>query len=85
MNRPSVSIRSRAADRLVAGHVWVYASDVANVNGAEPGSVVTVLDSKGRGVGTTHYSSTSQIALRVLSREIEEIDRDFLAMSMTVS
>jgi len=79
VSRSTVSIRSRAADRLDAGHAWVYASDVANVNNAEPGSVVTVLDSKGRGVGTAHYSSSSQIALRLLSREIEEIDRDFLA------
>src|SRR5262249_52492083 len=34
-------------------------------------------DQRGRPLGTAHYSSTSQIALRLLSRQVEEIGRDF--------
>ena len=36
-----------------------------------------VADPRGRPLGTAHYSSASQIALRMLSRQVEEIGRDF--------
>jgi 23S rRNA (cytosine1962-C5)-methyltransferase len=38
---------------------------------------VKVADSRGRPLGTAHYSSASQIALRMLSPQVEEIGRDF--------
>ena len=44
MSRPSLRIQRRAADRLAAGHVWVYASDVDRPENARPGDTVTVLD-----------------------------------------
>ena len=34
-------------------------------------------DFRGRPLGTAHYSSTSQIALRMLSPQVEEIGREF--------
>jgi len=60
-------INRRAADRLRQGHVWVYLSDIASVS-AEPGSLVGVFDERERRMGTAIYSSTSQIALRIVSR-----------------
>ena len=39
--------------------------------------MVRVLDPRGRLIGVAHYSSTSQIALRLLSSEAETIDRAF--------
>jgi 23S rRNA (cytosine1962-C5)-methyltransferase len=36
-----------------------------------------VVDLKSRPLGTAHYSSSSQIALRLLSRRVEEITREF--------
>ena len=46
-------------------------------DGAAPGAAVKVVDAHGRPLGTAHYSSSSQIALRMLSRQVEEIGRDF--------
>lgn len=66
---PSVTINRRAADRLAAGHVWVYSSDIAHRGDAAPGDLVTVLDPRGRPLGAAHYSSTSQIALRLLGKD----------------
>jgi 23S rRNA (cytosine1962-C5)-methyltransferase len=43
---------------------------------------VRVVDAKGRTLGTAHYSSTSQIALRLLSRRAEAIDQAFLEKRM---
>ncbi len=73
----SVRINRRAADRLASGHLWVFASDVLDRGGAKPGDAVTILDPRGRALGVAHYSSTSQICLRLLTSEIEPIDRSF--------
>jgi len=68
-----VVISRRGAERIRAGHVWVYRSDVAQAEGAAPGSVVTVGEDRGRArpphaLGTAFYSSASEIALRMISR-----------------
>jgi len=64
-------ISRRAADRLRAGHVWVYASDVESLNAGEveAPALLPVADSRGLLLGTALYSPTSQIALRMVSRE----------------
>lgn len=70
---PAAVISRRAADRLRAGHLWVYRSDVDELApGPETtqvpaGALVTVMDSRGFGLGTALYSSSSQIALRMVS------------------
>jgi 23S rRNA (cytosine1962-C5)-methyltransferase len=64
-------ISRRAADRLRAGHVWVYASDVESLEIGEGGApaLLPVADSRGLLLGTALYSPTSQITLRMVSRE----------------
>ncbi len=68
---PGTKINRRAADRLRAGHVWVYASDIESVNvpAGEPPALLPVADSRGLLLGTALYSRNSQIALRLVSRE----------------
>src|ERR1039458_10328884 len=67
-------INRRAADRLRTGHLWVYASDIKSVElpAGDPPALMPVADSRGMLLGTALYSPTSQIALRLVSRE--EID-----------
>ncbi len=74
---PTVRVGRRGAERLASGHLWIYASDVADRGGAQPGDAVKVVDAKGRALGTAHYSSASQICLRLLSSRVETIDRGF--------
>jgi 23S rRNA (cytosine1962-C5)-methyltransferase len=62
-----VVITQRGAERLKNGHVWVYRSDVVSAEGVAPGSVVTVSDERGRRFGSALYSSSSQIAVRMIS------------------
>ena len=71
---PTVKLSPRGATRLKSGHVWVYRSDIASVDGASPGDVVTVTDHRGKPLGTALYSSSSQIAIRMISTE--KISRD---------
>jgi 23S rRNA (cytosine1962-C5)-methyltransferase len=77
---PQVSISARAATRLRAGHVWVYASDVTNDGGAHAGGLVHVLDSRKQIMGSALYSSSSQIKLRMLTRERLSSDTELLQL-----
>lgn len=76
MHSPHVAIAQHGADRLHAGHVWVYRSDIRAAE-AEPGDVVRVTDERGRFLGQAFFSDRSQIALRFLTRQEELIDRNF--------
>ena len=64
---PRAVISLRGVNRLKAGHVWVYRSDVLSAKDAAPGAVVVVTDERGRFFGSALYSSSSQIALRMIS------------------
>jgi len=52
---------------LQARHPWVYRSDVTEEKDVPPGAVVRVLDQRGKFLGTALYSSSSQIAIRMIS------------------
>jgi 23S rRNA (cytosine1962-C5)-methyltransferase len=76
-------VTRRAADRLRAGHPWVYASDVAEVTGDEPAnrsSLILVSDQRGIPLGTALYSPASQIALRLVSREVLATDEEWVRL-----
>jgi 23S rRNA (cytosine1962-C5)-methyltransferase len=68
---PSVTLSARGVLRLQGRHPWVYRSDVLNAddvaNAVAPGAVVRVLDQRGKFLGTALYSSSSQIAIRMIS------------------
>jgi 23S rRNA (cytosine1962-C5)-methyltransferase len=72
---PAVVITRRAADRLRAGHLWVYRSDAEALIPREgeaeiaAGALVTVVDGRGIPLGTGLYSAASQIAVRMVSGE----------------
>lgn len=62
-------ISRRAADRLRAGHLWVYRTDIEGaVVGLEAGALVTVVDGRAIALGSALYSNSSQIAARIVSR-----------------
>ena len=79
MNSPTVTISQRGIERILSGHVWIYRTDLAATPTVEPGDVVRVIDRKKRFWGQALYSSKSQIALRLLTRESRPFDRAFLA------
>jgi 23S rRNA (cytosine1962-C5)-methyltransferase len=83
LDAPTVTISRRGADRIRAGHVWIYRSDVVEAKDVQPGALVTVQEEQGgrgpalspskgrpshtRLLGTAFYSTASQIALRIIS------------------
>ena len=64
---PVVRISRRGARRLQDGHVWVYRSDIISADGVAPGAAVGITDERGKFLGTALYSSSSQIAIRMIS------------------
>jgi 23S rRNA (cytosine1962-C5)-methyltransferase len=64
---PAVKLSARGVGRLQSRHPWVYRSDVVEGEGIPPGAVVRVQDQRGKFLGTALYSSSSQIAIRMIS------------------
>jgi 23S rRNA (cytosine1962-C5)-methyltransferase len=73
-----VIISKKGAGRLKVGHPWVFASDILAVEGEfAPGDVVTIGDERGHFLGQGYFNPRSQIALRFLTPEEEEIGPAF--------
>jgi 23S rRNA (cytosine1962-C5)-methyltransferase len=67
-------VTKRGSDRIRNGHLWIYRSDIVDVDAAG-GSVVAVTDESGNFIGQALYSDASQIALRFLTQTDEPIDQ----------
>ena len=74
---PTITVNKRGANRIRKGHLWIYRSDVIDVNDASGGSVVTVRDQQGNFVGQALFSDASEITLRLLTLADEPIDREW--------
>lgn len=72
----TVKVNKRGAARVRHGHLWIYRSDLVDLD-AEGGSIVVVKDERGNFIGQALYSAASQIALRFLTQTNEQIDRDW--------
>jgi 23S rRNA (cytosine1962-C5)-methyltransferase len=72
---PAAIISRRASDKLRAGHLWVYRTDVEDLIPAlgatamAAGALVTLMDSRRIPLGTAIYSDSSLLALRKVSAE----------------
>jgi 23S rRNA (cytosine1962-C5)-methyltransferase len=65
----TLRITRRAADKIRAGHLWVYRTDLeSQANTLDPGALVTLIDSREIPLGTALYSTASTIAARLVSR-----------------
>ena len=80
-----VRVNRKAADRAASGHPWIFSSDVVDRGEAAPGDAVNVLDHRNQFVGVAHYSSTSQITLRLLSDTPEPVDRNFFLKRLSAA
>jgi 23S rRNA (cytosine1962-C5)-methyltransferase len=65
--------------RIEYGHPWIFKSDISHTEGQiEPGDVLDVYSSKNKFLGRGFYNPQSQITIRMLTYEHEEINYDFL-------
>src|SRR5436190_22407925 len=56
-------VNKRGAMRVRQGHLWIYKSDVVEVD-ADGGSIVCVTDEGGNLIGQALYSGGSQVVIR---------------------
>ncbi len=73
---PTVIVSPRGEARIRQGHPWIYRADIADASAAA-GEVVEVLGPRQRSLGRGLYSDQSQITLRMLTRDDEEVDAAF--------
>ena len=75
---PTVLVKPGEADRVIAGHPWIYDGAVLRTT-AEPGDgdVVQVKDHRQRFVGIGFWNSKSRIRVRVLAPERADINQAF--------
>jgi 23S rRNA (cytosine1962-C5)-methyltransferase len=78
LSEGTVVISPRGVERVRAGHLWIYRSDVREAQAA-PGAIVRVTDERGRFHGWAFYSDKSQISVRLLTREDTPVRREFFA------
>jgi 23S rRNA (cytosine1962-C5)-methyltransferase len=71
-----IAVNTRAAKRLRSGHPWVYLSDLSEKTPAEipSASLVHIVDERGKFLASALSSSSSQIALRIISENPLEDD-----------
>lgn len=70
-----IILSKNEARRIKTGHPWVFSNEIAAVRGEkEPGARAEVFDAGGGYLGTGYYNPRSLIAVRLLSRQQEEID-----------
>ena len=75
---PTVLLRPGEADRVLAGHPWIYHGSVLRLTQpAADGDLVQVKDHRQRFLGTGFYNSKSKINVRVLSPERIEPNQAF--------
>jgi 23S rRNA (cytosine1962-C5)-methyltransferase len=69
--------------RILAGHPWVFASEVDRVEGKpEDGGTVELRSSKGESLGSAIYNSRSQIVARRYARELTALDGRLLGLRL---
>jgi len=72
--------------RILANHLWVFSNELAGSPKAyEPGSVIELHDRKNNFLGIGYINPHSLIAVRVLTREREEIDEAFFRRRITAA
>ena len=75
---PTVLLRPGEADRVLAGHPWIYHGSVLRLTQpAADGELVQVKDHRQRFLGVGFYNSKSRINVRVLAPERVEVDQSF--------
>jgi 23S rRNA (cytosine1962-C5)-methyltransferase len=75
---PTVLLKPGEADRIVAGHPWIYHGSVLRLtHPAADGALVQVKDHRQRLLGVGFYNSKSKINVRVVAPERIELDQAF--------
>lgn len=80
MKLPVVHVINGRQKKLLQGHPWVYGNEIESVEGdVADGGLVTVVDFRGRYMGTGFYNSRSLITVRLLTHRQEPVTEEMIA------
>lgn len=70
-------LRKKIGDRVINGHPWIFGNELGDSDGSyEPGDIVEVFSYNGSFVGKGYINPASQIRIRLLSRDKNEVIDD---------
>ena len=73
-----VYLKKNEEKRIIAGHSWVYANEVARIEGKDKnGSLASVFSHDGRFIGKGYINHASKILVRIFIRGDEADDKNF--------
>jgi 23S rRNA (cytosine1962-C5)-methyltransferase len=82
----TVILRPGTADRVIAGHPWIYSGSVLRLTApTADGALVQIKDHRQRLLGVGFYNSKSRIQVRVLDPERVEINTAFFTERITAA
>ena len=74
----SVYLKKNEEKRIVSGHPWVFANEVARIEGKDKnGSLATVYDFSGRYIGKGYINHLSKILVRIFIRDDSMPDYEY--------
>jgi 23S rRNA (cytosine1962-C5)-methyltransferase len=77
-NLPTVLVRPGEADRLIAGHPWLYEGSILRITSPpKDGDLVQVKDHRQRFIGVGFFNLRSKIRVRIIESDRVEIDEAF--------
>ena len=70
-------LRKRISDRVISGHPWIFGNELGDHEGEyEQGDMVEVYSSNGSFVGKGYINDASQIRIRLVTREKDDVIDD---------
>jgi 23S rRNA (cytosine1962-C5)-methyltransferase len=83
---PTVVLKPGEADRIVAGHPWIYAGEILRLTApVADGELVQVKDHRQRLLGTGFFNSKSKIHVRILAPERVEVNEKFFVERIRIA
>ncbi len=70
---PKITVTPKAERSILAGHPWIYDTELTETEPYRNGGLVDVLNRKGSYLGTGFISETSKIRIRLISRSANDV------------
>lgn len=79
----NIYLKKGEEKRIINGHSWVYANEVAKIDGKDKnGALASVYSNDGRFIGKGYINHSSKILVRIFLRGNDEDDKDFYLKSL---
>ncbi|HEV8715852.1 MAG TPA: class I SAM-dependent rRNA methyltransferase [Candidatus Binatia bacterium] len=82
----TVTLKAGREGPVIAGHPWIFSGAIARIVGEGPaGSLAQVVAADGSIAGIGYVNPRCSITVRMLSRQLEDIDADFVYGRLTAA